>query len=81
MCVTGIPGIVIAGSSVLIAIFSLAIFVLSFNIYMSSKQHHEDMEKILESIKVALYVVAGTSGNDEALVDSMHKKFSKHFKK
>jgi hypothetical protein len=48
---------------------------------MSSKQHHEDMEKVLESIKVALYVVAGTSGNDEALVDSMHKKFSKQFKK
>jgi hypothetical protein len=81
MCVIGIPGIVIAGSSVLIAIFSLAIFVLSFNIYMSSKQHHEDMVKVLESIKVALYVVAGTSGNDGALVDSMHKKFSKQFKK
>ncbi len=81
MCVIGIPGIVIAGSSVLIAIFSLAIFVLSFNIYMSSKQNHEDMEKILESIKVALYVVAGTSGNDETMVDNMHKKFSKQFKK
>jgi hypothetical protein len=47
---------------------------------MASRQHHEDMEKILESIKIALYVVAGTSGNDEALVDRMHKKFSKQFK-